>query len=59
MDRKRLSGTGFRLKAKEKAKQIADVGKTKNIKHFFTISTNCAANVTADSSKKLMTNNNN
>lgn len=36
MDRKKLSGAGYRLKAKEKARQIADiVVKTKNIKHFF------------------------
>ena len=52
MDRKKLSGAGYRLKAKEKARQIADVVKTKNIKHFFSVSTsNSGASITTDSSK--------
>lgn len=53
MDRKRLSGAAYRLKAKIKAKKVADVvAKTKIIKHFFSVSTtNSGASVTTDSSK--------
>jgi len=56
MDRKKLSGAGYRLKAKEKARQIADVVvKTKNIKNFFSVSTSnsgaSVTSVTTDSSK--------
>ncbi|KAL4149728.1 hypothetical protein QTP88_003604 [Uroleucon formosanum] len=52
MVRKKLSG--YRLKTKEKARQIADVVKTKNIEHFFSVSTsNSEASVTTDSTKNV------
>ncbi|KAF0710286.1 zinc finger MYM-type protein 1-like, partial [Aphis craccivora] len=61
MDRKKLSGAGYRLKAKEKARQIADVVvKTKNIKNFFSVSTsNSGASVTTDSTVLENSNNSN
>lgn len=53
MDRKRLSGAGYRSKAKEKAKKLSDViVKTKNIKNIFLVSTtDSIARTTTDSRK--------
>lgn len=59
MDRKRLSGAGYKAKAKEKAKKQAEVlTKTKTLQNYFSVplpTTSTGERLATNSGKKVYT----